>query len=248
LEVLRASGLLPSQEHCYAAAMLTRIALLVGAAIAAPLSAQPAPTAPAQSTAQKEDLVPVAIDTSLGRIVIAIDRGRAPITAANFLSYVDRGFYDRGRFHRTVRLDNQSNAGLKIEDTDLGIADSGDAKPLPNDQIPIEVIQGGINLTRKAEQGPPIPLERTSVTGLRHLDGTISMGRTTADTAVSDFFICINDQPELDFGGQRNVDGQGFAAFGQVIEGMDTVRAIQTAPSEGQSLTPPVPITRITRA
>ena len=73
------------------------------------------------------------------------------------------------------------------------------------------------------------------------------MGRTTADTAVSDFFICINDQPELDFGGRRNVDGQGFAAFGQVIAGMDIVRAIQTAPSEGQSLTPPVPITRITR-
>jgi peptidyl-prolyl cis-trans isomerase A (cyclophilin A) len=190
----------------------------------------------------------VVIETPMGTITVRLETQKAPITAANFLSYVDRGFYDGGRFHRTVRLDNQSNAGLKIEDTDLGIADSGDAKPLPNDQIPIEVIQGGINLTRKAEQGPPIPLERTSVTGLRHLDGTISMGRTTADTAVSDFFICINDQPELDFGGQRNVDGQGFAAFGQVIEGMDTVRAIQTAPSEGQSLTPPVPITRIARA
>ncbi len=190
----------------------------------------------------------VVIETPMGTITVRLETQKAPITAANFLSYVDRGFYDGGRFHRTVRLDNQSNAGLKIEDTDLGIADSGDAKPLPNDQIPIEVIQGGINLTHKAEQGPPIPLERTSVTGLRHLDGTISMGRTTADTAVSDFFICINDQPELDFGGQRNVDGQGFAAFGQVIEGMDTVRAIQTAPSEGQSLTPPVPITRIARA
>ena len=196
---------------------------------------------------QNPEIIDVVIETPMGTITVRLETAKAPITAANFLSYVDRGFYDGGRFHRTVRLDNQSNAGLKIEVTDLGIADSGDAKPLPNDQIPIEVIQGGINLTRKAEQGQPIPLERTSVTGLRHLDGTISMGRTTTDTAVSDFFICINDQPELDFGGRRNVDGQGFAAFGQVIAGMDTVRAIQTAPSEGQSLTPPVPITRIER-
>ena len=196
---------------------------------------------------QNPEIIDVVIETPMGTITVRLETAKAPITAANFLSYVDRGFYDGGRFHRTVRLDNQSNAGLKIEVTDLGIADSGDAKPLPNDQIPIEVIQGGINLARKSEQGPPIPLERTSVTGLRHLDGTISMGRTTTDTAVSDFFICINDQPELDFGGRRNVDGQGFAAFGQVIAGMDTVRAIQTAPSEGQSLTPPVPITRIER-
>ena len=198
-------------------------------------------------TEQNPQAVDVVIETPMGDITIRLETAKAPITAANFLSYIDRGFYDGGRFHRTVRLDNQSNAGLKIDVTDLGIADSGETKPLPNDQIPIEVIQGGINPARKAEQGPPIPLERTSLTGLRHLDGTISMGRTTADTAVSDFFICINDQPELDFGGRRNVDGQGFAAFGQVIAGMDIVRAIQTAPSEGQSLTPPVPITRIHR-
>jgi peptidyl-prolyl cis-trans isomerase A (cyclophilin A) len=73
------------------------------------------------------------------------------------------------------------------------------------------------------------------------------MARTTVDSAVSDFFICINDQPSLDFGGQRNVDGQGFAAFGQVIRGMEIVRAIQTAPSDGQSLSPTIPITRIRR-
>jgi peptidyl-prolyl cis-trans isomerase A (cyclophilin A) len=191
--------------------------------------------------------VDVVIETPMGDITVRLEMATAPITANNFLSYVDRGFYDGGRFHRTVRLDNQSNAGLRIDVTDLGIADSGGTKPLPNDQIPIEVIQGGINPARKPEQGAPIPLERTNVTGLRHRDGTISMGRTTADTAVSDFFICINDQPELDFGGRRNVDGQGFAAFGQVIDGMDVVRAIQTAPSDGQSLTPPVPITRMSR-
>jgi peptidyl-prolyl cis-trans isomerase A (cyclophilin A) len=199
---------------------------------------------PVSATPENVDVV---IETPMGDITVRLEMATAPITANNFLSYIDRGFYDGGRFHRTVRLDNQSNAGLRIDVTDLGIADSGGTKPLPNDQIPIEVIQGGINPARKPEQGAPIPLERTNVTGLRHRDGTISMGRTTADTAVSDFFICINDQPELDFGGRRNVDGQGFAAFGQVIDGMDVVRAIQTAPSEGQSLTPPVPITRISR-
>jgi peptidyl-prolyl cis-trans isomerase A (cyclophilin A) len=193
------------------------------------------------------ETVDVVIETQLGAITVRLEAARAPITTANFLSYVDRGLYDGGRFHRTVRLDNQSNANLRIEASDLGISDTGGAKPMPNDQIPIEVIQGGIAPDRKSGQGAGIPLERTSETGLRHLDGTISMGRTTVNTAVSDFFICINDQPELDFGGRRNVDGQGFAAFGQVIEGMDIVRQIQTSPSTGQSLDPPIPILKIVR-
>jgi peptidyl-prolyl cis-trans isomerase A (cyclophilin A) len=198
------------------------------------------------STTHSVDFVDVAIETPAGEIIVRLDASAAPITVANFLHYVDGGFYDGGRFHRTVRLDNQSNALLKVEDSDLGIA-SGAGAALPNDAVPIEVIQGGINLERRGEQAPPIPLERTSETGLTHRDGTISMARTTIDSAVSDFFICINDQPSLNFGGQRNVDGQGFAAFGQVIRGMEIVRAIQTFPSDGQSLSPVVPITRIRR-
>jgi peptidyl-prolyl cis-trans isomerase A (cyclophilin A) len=198
------------------------------------------------STSDPVDSIDVAIETPLGEIIVRLNAFAAPITVANFLHYVDGGFYDGGRFHRTVRLDNQSNAGLKLEDADLGIA-SGEDAALPNDTVAIEVIQGGINLERKSEQAPPIPLERTSETGLSHCDGAISMARTTVDSAVSDFFICINDQPSLDFGGQRNVDGQGFAAFGQAIRGMEIVRAIQTAPSDGQSLSPTIPITRIRR-
>ena len=93
----------------------------------------------------------------------------------------------------------------------------------------------------------PIPLERTSVTGIRHLDGTVSMARNGPDTATRDFFICIGPQPELDFGGKRNPDGQGFAAFGQVVTGMEVVRKIQSAPAEKQALTPPVSILRIER-
>ena len=91
-------------------------------------------------------------------------------------------------------------------------------------------------------------MERTSVTGLRHVDGAISMARGQPDSATSSFFFCINDQPSLDFGGNRNPDLQGFAAFGQVVSGMDVVRAIQGQPYEAQALTPPVRITSVRRA
>ena len=90
-------------------------------------------------------------------------------------------------------------------------------------------------------------MERTSETGLRHVDGAISMAHGGPDTARSDFFICINFQPALDFGGDRNPDGQGFAAFGKVVLGIDIVRKIQSAPYEEQRLTPPVRIQSITR-
>jgi peptidyl-prolyl cis-trans isomerase A (cyclophilin A) len=191
-------------------------------------------------------LVNVVIETGLGEIVVELDQGLAPLTVDNFLHYVDAGLYDGGRFHRTVRLDNQSNTGLKLDDADAGIA-AVENSALPDDTIAIEVIQGGINPARRGEQRPPIVLERTSETGLRHLDGTISMARRTPHSAVSDFFICINDQPVLDFGGLRNPDGQGFAAFGRVTGGMDVVRRIQTSPGTGQSLEPPVGIIRISR-
>ena len=90
-------------------------------------------------------------------------------------------------------------------------------------------------------------LETTRKTGLKHVDGAISMARDGPDTATSDFFICVGPQPELDFAGKRNPDGQGFAAFGRVVNGMDIVRKIQTAPSKGQKLIPPVKIMKIER-
>lgn len=166
----------------------------------------------------------IVIETPQGEITVALDVGAAPGTVANFLAHLDTGSYDGGFFHRVVTPDNQ-----------------------PNDTVRIEVIQGGVDASYPREGGTSILLERTGVTGLRHVDGAISMARSTPDSAVSDFFICIGDQPELDFGGARNPDGQGFAAFGRVTVGMETVRAIQQAPHEGQKLTPPVPITRIRR-
>jgi len=161
--------------------------------------------------------VRVRLRTDRGAIELLVDTARAPRTAANFLRYVEAGRYDRGAFHRTVRPDNQ-----------------------PGQAVKIEVVQAGPAAGRPDFE--PIALERTSVTGLRHRDGTLSMARDGPDTATSDFFICIGDQPALDFGGRRNPDGQGFAAFGRVVRGMDVVRAIQAAPADGQHLAPPVRI------
>jgi len=161
----------------------------------------------------------VMLRTSQGDLEIELDTTRAPVTAANFLRYVDGGYYEGGRFHRTVRLDNQ-----------------------PGKTVLIEVVQAGVNPTPARPGFEPIRLERTRDTGLRHRDGTVSMARAEPDSATSDFFVCIGDQSELDFGGKRNPDGQGFAAFGRVVKGMDVVRRIQLAPADGQALTPPVPI------
>ena len=168
--------------------------------------------------------IPVIIETSAGSITVAIDSAHAPITATNFLRYVDGGFYTNGRFHRTVTATNQ-----------------------PRDSVRIAVIQGGADPAREGTGFPPITLERTNVTGLQHLDGTISMARAGPNTATSDFFICIGAQPALDFGGHRNLDGQGFAAFGRVTGGMDVVRKIHASAAEGQRLTPPITITSMRR-
>jgi peptidyl-prolyl cis-trans isomerase A (cyclophilin A) len=178
------------------------------------------------SQAQQAGALPhVVVQTELGNIEIEVDTARAPLTSANFLKYVDARHFHGGTWHRTVKMDNQ-----------------------PDNQIKIEVIQAGVNPDRTKEGFAPIPLERTSKTGILHKDGTVSMARGGADSATSGFFICINDQPSLDFGGMRNADGQGFAAFGHVVRGMDVVRRIQQAPNtDAQKLTPPVKIVAVTR-
>jgi len=165
----------------------------------------------------------VAIKTEKGLIVVEVYQDKAPITSANFLKYVDAGLYNNTVFHRTVTMGNQ-----------------------PNDAVKIEVIQGG-QMPEGVKSFPPIPLERTSVSGLKHEDGTVSMARTGPDSATESFFFCIGSQPELDFGGKRNKDGQGFAAFGKVVLGMDVVKKIQALPAEGQTLKPPVKIQWVER-
>lgn len=168
----------------------------------------------------------IRIHTEEGVIEAELYPDKAPITVANFLKYVEQGHYTGGQFHRTVTLkpDNQ-----------------------PSNDVKIEVIQGGANPAFDEKTWPAIALERTRDTGVKHLDGTLSMARAGPDTATSDFFICLGAQPALDFGGKRNPDGQGFAAFGRVTKGLDVVKKIQTAPANGQKLTPPVRILKIER-
>ena len=177
----------------------------------------------AQQT-QPSPMIGIRIVTTLGSIDAELDSARAPVTVTNFLRYVDGHYYDAGAFYRAVTNANQ-----------------------PTDSVRIEVIQGGMVRNGFSRPYPAIPLERTSVTGLHHGDGTLSMARSGPGTATDSFFITVGDQPALDFGGHRNPDGQGFAAFGWVTSGGDVVRAIQKQPVNGQSLVNPVTIVRIER-
>jgi peptidyl-prolyl cis-trans isomerase A (cyclophilin A) len=174
-----------------------------------------------EDTGSKEEVV---ISTELGDILVTLDLKHAPVTSANFLRYADAHLFDSTCFYRVVRADNQ-----------------------PGDSIRIAVIQGG----RYEDEGKggfdPITHETTVMTGIRHLDGTISMARWTPGTATSEFFICVGDQPDLDFGGMRNPDGQGFAAFGRVTGGMDVVRKIHETEAPRQYLDKPVVILSVKR-
>jgi peptidyl-prolyl cis-trans isomerase A (cyclophilin A) len=183
----------------------------------------------------------VVLETALGNIEIAVDAAHAPVTANNFLRYVDGGFYDGGEFNRTVRPDTEVRR-----------------------DAPIQVIQARINSVRTKDEFPPIPIERTDVTGLKHLNGTVSMARDVTptapgpNTATSRFFICIGDQPSLNSDGNRSPDHQGFAAFGKVIKGFEVVEKIHDSPvdksssatshsAKGQALEPPIKILRAYR-
>ncbi|MDX9727964.1 MAG: peptidylprolyl isomerase [Bacteroidales bacterium] len=174
-----------------------------------------------QPGAGKEKII---IRTELGEIQVRIDLVRAPVTSANFLRYIDAGLFDSTCFYRVVRPDNQ-----------------------PKDSVFIGVIQGGRYEDEETGGFPPIPHETTEATGIRHRDGVISMARWTPGTATSEYFICVGDQPDLDYGGRRNPDGQGFAAFGKVIKGMDIVRKIHDIEAPGQYLEKPVLILGISR-
>jgi peptidyl-prolyl cis-trans isomerase A (cyclophilin A) len=194
-----------------------------------------------QPPSLQQNAVLVVVETEIGSITLEVDALHAPITAANFLEYVDAGLYDGGEFHRAVRPDNEVRK-----------------------DVPIQVVQARINPAKASQSFPPIRLERTSVTALKHLNGTVSMARdvtptrTGPDTATSDFFISIGDQPLLDDGGARSPDGVGFAAFGRVTGGMDVVMRIQASPTppstpasklagQGQTLVPTIKILRAYR-
>ena len=180
--------------------------------------------------AADEEAVRVVMTPGEGDIVIELYPGKAPVTAGNFLKLTDNGALDGGSFYRVVNYDN----------------DRGSPK--------IEVIQGGLGDAGKGFD--QIGHETTEQTGILHTDGVISMARDKVGTASTEFFICIGDQPGLDYGQPRNPDMQGFAAFGRVVSGMDVVRRINglSADAEsyseyttGQILSDPVPITSVSR-
>jgi peptidyl-prolyl cis-trans isomerase A (cyclophilin A) len=166
-----------------------------------------------------QELPRIIMKTTLGDIISEVDTVNAPLTAYNFLDHVASGNYGNAVFYRVVRMNNQ-----------------------PNNDVKIEVIQGGIYTEPRFKEIKPIAHENTEKSGLQHLDGTLSMARAEPGTASTEFFICIGDQPELDFGGKRNPDGQGFAAFGKVVDGMEVVRKIQLQKDKTQTLLEPVRI------
>lgn len=172
------------------------------------------------SSCSQQPLPQIEIATSMGRIIVEVDTVRAPETSGNFIQLVRQSAYSKACFYRVVHSANQSSNSVKID-----------------------VIQGGLKTDSLILQFPAIQHETTQETGINHLDGTISMARREPGSASTEFFICIGAQPELDFGGKRNPDGQGFAAFGRVIEGMDIVRQIQQKPDQAQMLIDPVVFT-----
>lgn len=161
----------------------------------------------------------VVIETNLGTIEVELYQKEAPITVSNFIKYIDEDRYLGSTFYRVVTLKNQ-----------------------PTSEVKIEVIQGGLYEDNHPQNLPPIIHESTNITGVKHLDGVISMARYGPGTATFEFFICVGDQPSLDYGGARNTDNNGFAAFGKVISGMDVVQKIQDQPELEQLLAPRIPI------
>ncbi len=164
----------------------------------------------------------VRFETQLGIIRVELEIEKAKLTAQNFLWYLEQGYYQGASFYRTVHPQNQ-----------------------PNQTIKIDVIQGGLGMEHHPHKAPPIPHQTTLETGLKHLNGTISMSRLAPGSANSEFFFCIGDQPELDYGGQRNPDLQGFAAFGQTVEGFEVLQKIWQQPEENQWLLEPVLIQQV---
>lgn len=166
----------------------------------------------------------VLIQTEAGDIEAELYTDKAPETAGAFLKNAEEGLYKNSTFYRILNDANQ-----------------------PSDAPKSELIQGGIwkSNYKKASSLPGIPHESTKQTGILHVNGVLSLARLEPGTASSEFFICVGDQPGFDFGGNNNPDGQGYAAFGKVVKGMDIVNRIYNRPENDQAFTPPVPIWNI---
>lgn len=168
----------------------------------------------------------IQIQTRIGNIEIELFAEQAPQTVKAIVSYIDSGFYRDASFYRVLNLSNQ-----------------------PSDAPKAELIQGGLWNKPHVQRDllPGIPHETTRQTGILHTDGVISLARQEPGTANTEFFICVGDQRGFDYGGENNPDGQGYAAFGKVVKGMDIVRRIYDMKEEDQYFDPPVDIFNIVR-
>jgi peptidyl-prolyl cis-trans isomerase A (cyclophilin A) len=195
-------------------------------ALAAALAATPAFAQTPGTEAGGFQTTPVALTTPLGRIVLALETQRAPVTSANFLRYVDRKLYDGASFYRASRP-----KGATTDDRGL--------------------VEGGL-AGHPERLLPPIAHESTAQTGLSHVNGTVSIARNAPGTAQADFFVCLGEQTYLD----ATATEPGFAAFGHVTEGLEIVKQILVMPTDpergegamkGEMLATPVPITTMRR-
>jgi peptidyl-prolyl cis-trans isomerase A (cyclophilin A) len=168
----------------------------------------------------------IIIKTELGDIKLELYQSKAPITVTSFLKFVDNGDFKNSHFYRVVTDNNQTENPVKIQ-----------------------VVQGGLYYKRgvNVDRIPGIKHETTKETGILHKKGVISMARNEPGSANTEFFICVEDEPELDFKGKRNSDLAGFAAFGKVIKGMDIVNKIHQLPEKEQMLKPKVKVISISR-
>ncbi|MEO6638749.1 MAG: peptidylprolyl isomerase [Ginsengibacter sp.] len=168
----------------------------------------------------------VKIETNFGDIIVELYPAQAPKTVAAFLSYVDSGYYENGSFYRVLKSEDQ-----------------------PSNAFKCDLVQGGIweSNYKKQSAVPGINHETTKQTGILHKDGTISLARIAPGSANTEFFIVIGDQPAYDYDGDANPDGQGFAAFGRVVDGMEYVKQIHSQPDNQTSFTPPILIKNIVR-
>ncbi len=167
----------------------------------------------------------ILIVTSDGDIEAELYPGKAPKTVAAFLSYIDSGYYTNSSFYRVVFTEGLTTA------------------------LNTGLIQGGIYGTNEKDHPNVAGIEHESTrqTGLSHVNGTLSLARTDPGTASTEFFICIGDQTQFDYGNSGRADSLGFAAFGEVLSGMDVVRKIQLSKKNGESITDKVTIKKIKR-
>ena len=167
------------------------------------------------------------IQNYYGDIIIELYPEKAPKTVAAFLSYVDSGYYRKTSFYRVLKKEDQ-----------------------PTNVAKTQLIQGGLWQTniKKQQTIPGIPLETTEQTGILHTEGVISLARNEEpNSGNTEFFICLDDQPDYDYGGDASPDGKGYVNFGKVIKGMRYVRQIQEQPDFESNLSPPIKIINIIR-